>query len=239
MDTTNLDFKENDFEWALKNGAQIATPHHPDYPRVFQALDCRPQHLVFWGSPIWNSSIGLAVVGSRNPSSGALKWMEEVLPHALSSNAVLVSGAARGVDQQAHRISLRNNRPTIAFVPSGLAAIYPKEFSRWVRPIVDSGGAVVSVFHPYATVHKFHFAIRNRLIAAISNCTLVVEAKRKSGTSMTARLAMELGKSVCVMPTAAHDGFLGSLDLIYDGATMIRDGMDLRLAILDSCSHLL
>jgi DNA processing protein len=164
----------------------------------------------------------------------ALSWMENHLSAFLrTTSAVVVSGGARGIDQRAHRLAIRSGCPTVVFLPSGLARPYPDEWRTWKDDILAAGGAVLSHYPPFQEIRRFHFEERNRLIAAMGRILFVVEARRRSGSSMTARLAADLGRTVCVLPGHPADPRAGgTIDLLFDGAAPIRDATDLALQFL-------
>lgn len=209
--------------------AKITYPGLKDYPLAFQTMEWPPMILSYWGQPVWEKHQGLAVVGSREPTRGSEEWLENYLPNFLSKRDLFtVSGGARGIDQRVHAISLRCQIPTVAFLPSGLGKLYPKDFASWVDSIVAGGGAVVSEFAPYQRMYRSHFQRRNRLIAGLAKLSVVVEAKRKSGSAMTGRIAVDLGRELSVLPGFPMDeNFQGCLDLLFDGASMIRNDSDL------------
>ena len=215
--------------WCEDHLVEILFPGHQLYPDCFLELESPPLFLSVLGKIQWSARRHLAVVGSREASCLALEWMDQHLGRVISdSQAVTVSGGARGIDQKAHAMSLRRGLPTIAFLPSGLGCVYPANFQSWIPEILKSGGAVISEFAPLTPMRKFHFERRNRLIAGLGDIVFVVEAARRSGSIMTARLARDGGKTVCTLPSFPGDpGSAGSLDLIFDGAFPIRDGDDL------------
>ena len=147
-----------------------------------------------------------------------------------TSQSVTVSGAAFGVDQLVHRLSVRNALPTIAFIPSGLGKIYPYRFKNDIEEILIARGSVMSEFLPNQEMKKHHFERRNRLISALSEVLFIVEARRKSGSLITARLALSQNKTLCILPSSPMQAQnLGNLDLLFDGAHPIRDDEDLLL----------
>lgn len=214
-------------------GAKSTWPGQRDYPKFCKEICDPPKFLSYFGTPCWNTHALLSVVGSREAQPQTLRWMDEHMDEMAATDQVaFVSGAARGIDQKAHEISLRNFAPTIAFIPAGLAKIYPSDFQKWMAPIVDNGGAVISEFLADTPMYKGHFQKRNRLIAAISPVTFVVEARRKSGSLMTARLAGDYHRTIATLPGFPGDAkYAGNNDLLYDGAQMIRDAWDLQLLV--------
>lgn len=208
---------------------RLAYLGHPDYPMEFLHLNEPAFLLRILGEPVWRTRKGFSVVGSREPSPLSLDWMEEHLSSAISRlNLFTISGGARGVDQKVHSLSLRKESPTVVLLPSGLGKIYPESLSYWTSMILEKGGALVSEYRDDQEMQKHHFLARNRLIAGLGIATLVIEARKKSGTLITARQAMEQGKPVLVLPSHPLDNKArGGLDLICEGATPIRDAEDL------------
>ncbi len=217
------------YQWCHAHDARILYPGHEDYPFNSEPFDHRPPFLACWGEPSWRRRPSIAVVGSREPSSEALSWMETHLVEFLrATSAVVVSGGARGIDQRAHRLAIRSGCPTVVFLPSGLACPYPGEWQNWKHDVLAGGGALLSHYPPFQEIRRIHFEERNRLIAALGKILLVVEARRRSGSSMTARLAADLGRTVCVLPGHPSDPRAGgTIDLLFDGAEPIRDATDL------------
>jgi DNA processing protein len=210
-------------------GVRILHPAHPDYPHEFWALENPPLFLSMFGQPAWLDRPCLSVVGSRDPSVQAIEWLELHLPRFMNYRPVaIVSGGARGIDQKAHALSLGSKQPTVAFLPSGIEAVYPHEFRHWIAEILDGGGAVLSEFAPDEPMRKGHFERRNRMIAALGVLTLVAEARRRSGSVMTARLARDLGRTVAAPPASPLDGrAAGTLDILFDGGQMVREAEDI------------
>lgn len=199
------------------------------YPKDFYALSDAPLIFSVRGQPCWISNSMLSVVGSRDPSLETRKWMEFHLGEFLKkSKYTLISGGARGVDQLAHFASLRESLPTLAILPSGLGRIYPHHFSEIAENIIQFGGAILSEYPHEMPMNKGHFHHRNRLIASMGVGTLILQANKKSGTMITANHAAQLNKPVWVIPGhPVDDRFGGSLGLIADGATIVRDALDL------------
>ncbi|MCM2282226.1 MAG: DNA-protecting protein DprA [Bdellovibrionaceae bacterium] len=215
--------------WCAERGAQVVYPGHAAYPEGFARLHAPPRVLSLFGSPCWRDRSGLSIVGSREPTRAALDWLDTHLTAALKDlDTFTVSGGARGVDQRAHSLSLRVGVPTVAFIPAGLAMIYPPDFADWTEAIVSGGGAIVTEFAPHEEMRKPHFHRRNRLIAALGVACLVAEAARKSGSLITARQAIEAGVPLATLPNSPMEPRAsGSLDLLFDGAQLLRDARDL------------
>ena len=198
------------------------------YPCDFKYLIDPPLVFSYMGSPIWFAE-KISVVGSRDPSQKSIWWMSQELKRILSSSALVsVSGGAIGVDQIAHQTSIELNLPTIAILPSGLKCLYPQRFSRYVESIIKNKGCILSEFQDDQNVFKHHFSFRNRLIAALGKVSVIVEAREKSGTLITAHRALEMGKDVFVVPGhPLDDNFKGSLSLLKLGAHILTEAQDI------------
>jgi len=225
-----------ELEWLAQNSAQFCIFGDKDYPENFYHFDDPPLVITYFGKASWNICYNLAIVGSRNPESSVLMWMDYYISKIKNvRNINIVSGGARGVDQKAHTVALRLNAPTTCFLPSGLRELYPSTLCDWVDPIIEAGGAVISQFSPFQPMYKCQFHFRNRLISAMSHMVLVGEARRRSGSLLTAKIALDQGKPLAVLPCSPMTtSGLGSLDLIFDGAQLIRDHLDLDLYIESS-----
>lgn len=221
---------KNDLVWLKSNKADVITVFDSTYPERLLCLKNPPLILSYFGNFNFNHQF-LSIVGSRNPSTESTQWLESEVSKFLSEKDIcIVSGGARGVDQKAHSLSIRNNRPTYMFLPSGLASMYPKNISSWKALIVSSGGAIVSQFSPFEAMRKHYFHMRNQIIASISQQILIVDAKRRSGTMMTASYASMLGTDVLVVPNSPiYESSQGGLDLIYAGAQVVRSSDDLKI----------
>ncbi len=214
---------------AVQNGHVLLYPGHELYPRPFLTLEYPPMLISMKGSPIWLASEGLSVVGSREPSEASLQWMEQNISVFLKhTNSYIVSGGARGVDQKSHLLALRTGRPTVVFLPAGLGRIYPDSLARIIPQILATGGCLLSEYDDQEPMQKHFFSQRNRLIAALGKATLIIEARRGSGTVLTAQRSLEQSKPVWILPGHPMDvGMGGSLDLFQDGGTPVRDAVDL------------
>lgn len=201
------------------------------YPEGLLLMEEPPLILSAIGSlaSLWQPR--LAVVGSREPRAETNSFLDQILHEFLNrERAVLVSGGARGVDQRVHLNSLRMGLPTVAVIPSGLLSLYPQSLQTWKEEIVRLGGMLLSEYLPSQEMKKSHFEARNRIISGLANVVLVAEARKKSGSLITARCAIEQGKTVAVVPGHPLDNhFSGCLELLSDGAFPVRNAEDLLM----------
>jgi DNA processing protein len=124
-----------------------------------------------------------------------------------------------------HRLALRSQNSTVVILPSGLKELYPRSLQSWIG---REGVLFVTEYPDDLKMFKSHFYDRNRIIVALSPITLVVQASEKSGSMISARLAMDLGRRVLTLPASPMDrAFAGNNMLLFDGAEMVRNRQDL------------
>jgi DNA protecting protein DprA len=226
------DRSRKEIDWVFYSGAKFVTLVDPDYPAGLKEFRDAPPALTVHGDCAWARRQGLSIVGSRNPSPSSLIWLDQELDELLAREDIYIaSGGARGIDQKAHGVAIRTQRPTVCLVPAGLGSIYPKNLESWLRPVLEHGGAFVSSYAPSQCMEKNLFIERNRYIAALTSATLIVEAKRKSGTMVTARWARALERPVGVVPCSPTAAGLGGLDVLADEGILIRDHKDLIIML--------
>lgn len=172
----------------------------------------------------------LTVVGSRKHST----YGKDVLAHLLSSlqdeQVIIVSGLALGIDALAHTQALKHSLITISVPGSGLAreVLYPSSHRNLAESIVDKGGALLSEWDDDTPATAWTFPARNRIMAALSDAVLLIEAEEQSGTLITARHALELGRDIGVVPGSIFSPTsIGTHALLRDGATPIMSPDDL------------
>jgi DNA processing protein len=172
----------------------------------------------------------LTVVGSRKYTTYGKLALEKLLGELAGEPVVILSGLALGIDGIAHETALKHNLKTVAIPGSGLdvKVLYPKSHLQLAEAVVEAGGALASEFPAHMEAAQWTFPARNRIMAALSDAVLVVEATEKSGTLITARQALELGRDIGAIPgDIFSDSSAGTNMLIKEGAYMIRNSDDL------------
>lgn len=204
-------------------------PTDINYPAQFLKMKEPPLFFEYIGEPLWNQFNFLSVVGSREIQPCTDLWMKQNLSQFVKKMSVgIVSGGANGVDQLAHLIAIKNNSPTIFVLPSGLQNLYPRSLEEMRHNCPGQLLCFISEFELQQRIHKSHFYVRNRLIAALGQLTLVTQANIKSGSLLTVHHCLEMGRPVLTVP--AHPemyGFDGNLKLMFDGAYSVRNFNDL------------
>ena len=175
------------------------------YPPLLANSTDPPLALWVRGNPSALHAPGLSIVGARRATSYGITQAARFAEHLAEAGWMIASGAARGVDAQAHRGALRAGGITVAIVGGGLADPYPPEHLSLLQAIVEAGGAVVSESPMETPATADRFPARNRIIAGLTALTLVIEAARDSGAMITARLALELAhRDVLALPGPVH-----------------------------------
>ncbi|MCK4918476.1 MAG: DNA-processing protein DprA [Candidatus Pacebacteria bacterium] len=201
-----------------------------DWPENILEMADSPKQLYYLGEkPDWGS-VFLTVVGSRKYSQYGKEVCQKLIAGLKGYDITIVSGLALGIDAIAHKTALENNLKTIAFPGSGLDKdfIYPKSNIALAQEIIKKGGSLFSEFEPKQEAAPWTFPQRNRIMAGLSKATLVIEATEKSGTLITARLALDYNREVCAVPTSIFSFYgKGSNKLLHQGATPIISSEDL------------
>jgi len=201
------------------------------YPPQLREDPDAPPMLYVRGALTTEDALAVAVVGSRDATSYGIGVAEEIAAELASRGVAVVSGLARGIDAAAHRGALRAGGRTIAVLGSGVDVIYPPGHERLAAEVIERG-ALVSQFPMGTPPRRFHFPVRNRLIAGLALGVVVVEAGVQSGALITARLAAELGREVMAVPgrvtSAVSRGVHG---LLKDGAALVENAEDVVAAL--------
>lgn len=170
------------------------------YPKELANIADRPVMLFAMGNLSALNTEKIAVVGTRRPTRYGVKACEEFTREFVRAGLTVVSGLARGTDGIAHRICVEQGAPTIAILACGLDVCYPPEHTGLAENIIATGGLMLSEYMLGVKPLQYHFPDRNRLISGLSRAVLIPEAAKKSGSLITARLAVEQGKDLFVVP---------------------------------------
>jgi DNA processing protein len=205
---------------------RITTQADPDYPRLLREIPDPPPFLYVSGR-LNSSVLKIAVVGSRNATEYGLTTTKNLCAGLASLGIIIVSGMARGIDTAAHEGALAGGGKTIAVLGSGLERIYPAENTKLFHRISENG-AVVSEFSLLTEPEGHNFPLRNRIISGMSLGTVVVEATKKSGSLITARLAAEQNREVFAVPGSIQSfKSTGTHTLIKQGAKLVEHVQDI------------
>jgi len=205
---------------------RIITLADPDYPRLLREIPDPPPFLYVSGR-LDSSALKIAVVGSRNATGYGLTTTKNLCAGLASLGITIISGMARGIDTAAHEGAMAGGGKTIAVLGSGLERIYPAENAKLFHRISENG-AVVSEFPLLTEPEGHNFPLRNRIISGMSLGTVVVEATKKSGSLITARLAAEQNREVFAVPGSIQSfKSTGTHTLIKQGAKLVEHAQDI------------
>ena len=217
-----------EFDLVKQIGGDVLILDDGSYPALLREIDDPPPVLYVKGD--WQACFDLpavGIVGSRMCSTYGENASEMLARDLASRGICVVSGLARGIDSAAHRGAIRGKGKTVAVMGTGIDAVYPKENTGLVREILESGGAVVSQFPLGTPPLKDNFPYRNRIISGLSLGVLIIEASERSGSLITARLAMEQNREVMAVPGNITSGnSFGTNYLIKSGAKLVQQWQD-------------
>ena len=200
---------------------EVTTAGDPGYPGLLSRIVDPPIALWARGDSAVLDRPAVAVVGSRRPSPAGRAIAGRLGQDLARAGLVVVSGLARGIDAAAHEGALRGGGCTVGVLGSGVDVVYPPEHADLAARLLRTG-CLVSELPPGTEPLPHHFPLRNRLISGLSLAVVVVEAADKSGSLITARMALEQGRSVCAVPGNVVSGcYQGCHALIKDGARLV------------------
>jgi DNA processing protein len=215
---------EREIEASARLGISLMALNEPGYPPRLKMIDDAPPLLGVRGKTEVLRENMIALVGSRNASAAGVKFAERIAHELGAAGFVIVSGLARGIDAGAHRASLGSG--TVAVLAGGHDHIYPPEHVTLVDKILPNGAAV-SEMPPGWEPRAHDFPRRNRLISGLAVGVVIVEAARRSGSLITARMAAEQGREVFAVPGSPLDPRAeGTNGLLKQGATMVTEADD-------------
>lgn len=214
-----------ELEAAQKLDVRHIAAGEPDYPVLLRQIDDPPPFLLVRGDIDFNQRPMVAIVGSRNTSIAGQKMATQLSSGLMEAGYVVVSGLARGIDTAAHKAALIGG--TVAVMAGGHTQIYPPENASLADDIVENHGAVVSETPPWLSPRAQDFPRRNRIVSGLCSGVIIVEAARRSGSLITARLAGEQNRQVFAVPGSPLDPRSeGTNRLIREGATLARSAQD-------------
>jgi len=213
----------------LPHGVRLITCLDEDYPE--ELLETDPPPLAIFTKGEWRpDAIRMAVVGSRKPTAYSLRITRACMKSWVEAGFEVVSGGAFGLDAEAHRAALDFGGRTLVVMGSGFQHLYPKAHRLLFQEILDRGGVWISEYPPNTEPHARFFPERNRIIAALGHSLFLAQAHLKSGSMITAKKALELGREIFVLRPPSEDAnFEGSRQLLESGAIPVSDPQDWML----------
>lgn len=202
------------------------------YPKRLRQTSGCPLVLYYRGkSLLWNHPVAVTVVGTRKPSQYGRKVTQKIVSDLVCHDILIISGLARGIDGLAHRTALEKKGLTLAVVAHGIDFVYPPEHHQLMESIIQNG-VVVSEHPPGIKPKRSYFPARNRILSGLSDVVAVMEAKKQSGTLITAGFAADQGRDVLAVPgdilTLQNEG---CHQLIREGAGLLESANDVLAAL--------
>lgn len=222
---------QKEFELARRQNIRLLTFDDPEYPENLRAAEDAPPVIYVRGQiNCLRQPLSLSIVGARNASLNGRKLASQISCELTSQGGMIVSGMARGIDTAAHKgamFALNRTGSTVAVLGTGIDIAYPAENQKLCEQIAGQG-AVISEFPLGTEPSAGNFPRRNRIVSALTDGTLVVEASLHSGSLITARLALEQGRDVFAVPGFPTDErSAGPNKLIKDGAFLVENAEDI------------
>lgn len=207
----------------IKKQCQIISFFDQVYPQKLREIYRPPLILFAQGNLKLLQENVITIVGSRQATDYSQLVLNKIVPQLVKSNFVIASGLAMGVDVMAHSVTLNNGGKTIAVIGNGLNHFYPERNSQIQRQIINEG-LVLSEYLPDTPPRPFRFPERNRILAGIADSVIVTEAKEKSGSLITANIALQENRNIYAVPGPINSQLsTGPNKLIEAGATPITD----------------
>jgi len=226
-----------DLRWLEASGTALLASTEAAYPELLRCSPDAPAVLFVRGNPASLLEPQLAMVGTRNPTAGGRATAREFAASFARLGLGITSGLALGIDAACHEGALDAGGITVAVLGCGLDRVYPRENTALADRVVASG-ALISEFPPGTPALREHFPQRNRIIAGLAHGTLVIEAARKSGSLITARLAGVAGREVFALPGSIHNPLArGCHELIRQGAKLVECIEDVLTELKISLAH--
>lgn len=212
---------------AAAAGARLVTPVDDDYPKRLKQIYDPPLALYVQGTLLPRDEQGVAIVGSRRTTHYGMETAERLAAQLARSGMTVISGLARGIDTAAHKGTLKAGGRTLAVLGGGLDCLFPPENAELAAHITGQG-AVISEYPFGRQPDKTTFPVRNRIVSGMSLGVVVVEADVTSGAMITARQAMEQGRTVFAVPGRIDStGSRGPHQLLRDGARLVEGVEDI------------
>ncbi len=198
------------------------------FPKNFLKLKDCPEFIFVLGNEQILNDFSIAIVGARKASHESKKLARNIAEDLTTSDVTVVSGLAIGIDSEAHAGALKVQGKTIAVLGNGLDRIYPRENQKLAMQIIENGGAIISEQFPGTEPLPINLNKRNRLISALAEGVLIIEAKQKSGSLITAEYAKKQEKKLFVIPGGVNDAnYDGNNKLLVEGAKCVRNSKDI------------
>lgn len=225
---TYLKEAEEELDFISKHKIDLLWIEDGSYPKRLKNCEDAPILLYYKGSENLNNKRAVSIVGTRNATSYGKKICEQFIQDCKDLDLQIISGLAYGIDILSHRNALKNNIPTIGVLGHGLDRIYPAAHREFASKMIDNGG-LLTEFPSGTNPDRQNFPMRNRIIAGLSDVTIVIEAANKGGALITAEIANTYNRDVCAFPGAIDQEYSAGCNYLIktNRAHLIRNAEDL------------
>ena len=228
-----------DLDWLAQPNNHLITLNSTRFPKLLKQLADPPVALFASGNLALLDDPKVAVVGSRRPTPVGAKLVQQLAADLAQLGLVVTSGMALGVDGLAHQAALAAQGPSIAVMGCGLDIIYPAR-NRGLFQQLKECGLILSEYPLGYKPTRFSFPQRNRIVSGLSHGVIIVEAAERSGTLITARLALDQDRELMVVPGSSLSAqYAGSHQLLKEGATLVTSAQDVLHALEQSLQQYL
>lgn len=217
-----------------ENTIRIITEKDPEYPRLLLPLDDKPVLLFAKGHYFDQTKIPIAVVGSRKMTVYGRQATQSLIQELAQYPCVINSGFMYGLDMCAHTTAQKVGLPTVGILGYGFKHLYPNSFKKTMQQMLGNGMTLMTEFAPDVEPRPGNFPVRNRIVAGMSEATIVVEAGLKSGSLITAHCALEYGRIVGAVPGPIQSQYSeGTKWLVNQGAKLVTTAQDILEELYD------
>ncbi|APD06496.1 protein smf [Flavobacteriaceae bacterium UJ101] len=201
-----LELAEKEFQFALRNKLEILFYQDSNYPKHLKNCPDAPLILFSKGNYHLEHQKIISIVGTRNKTNYGKKFIQELIYNLKVYQPVIISGLALGCDAIAHQAALENELQTMGVLAHGLDQLYPSKHKKMAEQMLENGG-LLTEFSSFHNPIREHFLKRNRIIAGMSQATLIVESAKKGGAMTTAKAAFDYNRDVLALPGNIHNPF--------------------------------
>ncbi|MDF2820736.1 MAG: protecting protein DprA [Clostridiales bacterium] len=204
VDSRNAEKIKKDFEMLKKWKVEFLSIENKNYPTKLKNIYDYPYGIYYSGNYINNDTLSIAVIGARNCSEYGIELATYFGRELSKAGVQVISGLARGIDTYAHKGALMSNGNTIGVLGTGIDICYPEENIKVMEEMLERGG-ILSEYNLGVQPRPGHFPMRNRIISALVDGIVVIEARKRSGSLITANIGLEHGKDIFAVPGRAFD----------------------------------
>jgi len=218
---------EKELAFIEKNNIQPLFFTDDSYPKRLRNCYDPPTMLYYRGTADLNAAKIIAVIGTRSHTEYGRQLTEKLVKELAAQNVTIASGMAFGIDGVAHKAAVKNNLPTVGVLAHGLDIMYPPEHSALAKEMISNNGGLLTEFPSCTKPDKHNFPIRNRVVAGMSDATIVIETNVKGGSMITANLAYSYNRDVLAFPGRTTDNrSSGCIKLIKEKKASLITGAD-------------